>query len=124
MTQSCAGAPGRSAPATSQNWIREELYFGASIPGDGEVSNQAWELFVEEEIAPRFPDGFTILEAEGRWRHADGSNAEERTRIFVIVRAATDERAEQAVAAVAEAYKQRFRQESVLRVTDRVEARF
>jgi hypothetical protein len=42
----------------------------------------------------------------------------------VIVRAASDGRAESAVAALAEAYKRRFRQESVLRVTDRVEARF
>jgi hypothetical protein len=124
MAQGCATAPVRTAAVKSEGWIREELYFGAAIPGGGEVSNQAWEHFVEEEIVPRFPGGFTILEGKGRWRHADGSNAEERTRIFVIVRTASDGRAERAVAALAEAYKRRFRQESVLRVTDPVEARF
>ncbi len=63
-------------------------------------------------MTPRFPDGFTVLDARGQWRDA-GAIVREPSKVLVI--ALQDEARDRAeIAAVAEAYKARFRQQSVL----------
>ena len=123
LLPACAISVERSSEERAA-WVREELYFGAEIPGGGEVTDAEWERFLEEEIAPRFPDGLTVLDGEGRYRYGDGGTAREATRLVVLVRPTGDESADRDIEAIVEAYKRRFRQESVLRVSDRVEARF
>src|SRR5262245_20410541 len=49
--------------AWSDAYYRTELYFGRSIPGGGQVSDNEWEKFLADVVTPRFPDGFTILNA-------------------------------------------------------------
>ena len=89
-----------------------ELVFGRNIGPSLGVSEAAWRDFVDAEVTPRFPDGFTMLEARGQWR--DGAAiVRERSKVLVIALAdETRDRAE--LAAIAEAYKARFRQQSVL----------
>jgi len=88
------------------------LYFGAQTP-DGEVDDAAWQHFVAAEIAPRFADGFTVLDARGQWRGRDGAVVSERSRVLEVV--ADDDLATRArLAEVVAAYKQRFRQQAVL----------
>ena|SRR5688572_5089372 len=110
--------------ASHQSWVREELWLGSEIPAGGEVTAEAWEAFVAEEVAPRFPDGFSVMEAAGHWRHPDGRAVRERTRVLVVLRAAGDAAAEREVAEIAEAYAMRFGQDAVLRTTDDVDVRF
>lgn len=88
-----------------------ELFFGRNIGTSEGVSDGEWMRFVDQEIVPRFPDGFTLSDATGAWRDADGRLARERTkRLLVILKPGDEAR----IASLRAAYKARFRQESVL----------
>ena len=93
------------------------LFMGTAIGEKGEVVSEAdWQRFVAEEVASRFPAGFSVVDATGQYRSAvTGNVVSEKTRIVTLVHA--DEAAiHKSINAIAEAYKARFRQESVLRV--------
>jgi hypothetical protein len=92
-----------------------DLYFGRNIPGGGgEVSDAQWRSFLDEVVTPRFPDGLSVLDIHGHWKSTrTGAIARERSkRLSIIVPDAAVAAAN--VEAVKAAYKQRFRQESVL----------
>jgi hypothetical protein len=111
-----------AAPAPAPAFVQTTLYLGRSIPAGGEVSDAALARFVAEEVVPRFPDGFTLVEGSGGWRdRSSGETIRERTMIVILIhpparRAATEE--------IAASYARRFGQQSVLRVETPVEARF
>jgi Protein of unknown function (DUF3574) len=90
-----------------------ELMFGRNIGDRARVSEREWVRFVDREIAPRFPDGLTVLNASGRWREpGSGKIIRERSKVVQIVlpgQAADLTRLDE----VAEAYKRRFKQRSV-----------
>ncbi|MBL8472139.1 MAG: DUF3574 domain-containing protein [Rhodocyclaceae bacterium] len=114
-TPGCAPLPPDGA-TPMQARVVERLYFGRAIPGGGSVSEDDWSTFVAQEVTPRFPDGLTLLRAEGQWRDAaTGGLVREPTMVLELIHAgdaATDAR----VAAIAAAYKRRFQQDAVLRV--------
>ena len=62
-------------------FARTELYFGTAMP-DGAVTDEEFRAFIDREVTPRFPDGLTVLEAEGQFRGADGILVKERS--FVL----------------------------------------
>ena len=96
----CAGVPG--APA-----LDARLFLG------GNVAAADWQGFLETEVTPRFPDGLTVLSADGQWRAPGGSRTiREHSRLLVIVMP-RDAAAIAAVEAVADAYRHRFAQQSV-----------
>lgn len=95
--------------------ICERVYFGRAVPGGGEVSEAQWSEFVATEIAPRFPDGFTIYRATGHWRGDDGVAVSEQTTIVEIVHPG-DAAADRALDEIARAYRSRFNQDAVMRV--------
>ncbi len=111
----CASVPGLGCPSGASAAVTDQLYFGTGRPHGPDVTAQEWSAFVRDEIAPRFPQGFSLLEAQGQWRNADGSIAEERTHLLQLVHP-DDEANAQAVRAIAERYKARFDQEAVLQV--------
>jgi hypothetical protein len=104
-----ACAPGRRAMES------ELLYFGTASP-QGAVSAADWRDFVDVVVTPRFPDGLTVWPASGQWRSADGSLVRESSWVLNVIHA-PDASADAAIAAIIDAYKQRFHQESVLRAT-------
>lgn len=88
------------------------LYMGQATPS-GTVTEAEWQQFITENVTPRFPEGFTVLNAQGQWRGRDGGIHREDTRVLEIVH--HDDAASQAqLRALAHAYKRRFSQESVL----------
>lgn len=100
--------------ADEQARVRDTLYFGRSIPGGGRVDAAAWARFEAEVLLPAFPQGYTLVDAHGRWRGADGDTASEDSRLAVLVHA--DDAASAArVREIAAAYRTRFHQEAVLR---------
>jgi hypothetical protein len=101
----CAGA--------ARPQLRAELIFGRNIKGGGVVSEAAWRRFLDEEVTPRFPDGFTVIDGRGQWRGEGQTKiVKEASKVLVVaIPGAAERRAR--LAAVAEAYKRRFRQESV-----------
>ena len=93
---------------TQKPWVVADLLFGRT-----HVSEAGFARFLAAEVTPRFPDGFTVIDARGQWR-APGSDriSKERGKVLTIAMppgADNDARLQQII----EAYKTRFRQQSV-----------
>jgi hypothetical protein len=100
--------------AGSRAMKRTELIFGTARRGQKPVTDSQWSAFARE-IARRFPDGWTLADARGEWRNADGRIVRERSHILILLHdlgPAADRRIE----ALRALYKRRFAQESVLRI--------
>lgn len=93
---------------------RDTLYFGRAIAGGGEVDDAAWQAYAAEVLARTFPDGYSVVDAHGHWRDAQGAAQVEDSRIVVAIHVddlAADARVREAIAR----YRERFAQQSVLR---------
>lgn len=96
---------------------RTELFFGTNKPG-GTVSDALFQKFVDEEVAPRFPDGLTLLSGDGQFKNAAGAIEKERSKLLILLYVFNDERSK-AVDQIRERYKEQHQQQSVLRVDER-----
>jgi hypothetical protein len=96
--------------------VAERLYFGRNIGDTLGVSDSAWAVFVTDVVSARLPGGFTFWKAEGQWRGVDGRPRREPSFVLEVVHPARSAEIESAVLAIITEYKQRFRQEAVLRV--------
>jgi hypothetical protein len=103
-------------------YLRTTLYFGLSYPG-GTISESQWRSFLRHEISPRFPHGLTVWEAHGQWRQPDGRIGRERAKVLLVVHDDTTENRDR-LALLVTAFRQSFRQESVLWETAPVCAAF
>jgi hypothetical protein len=113
----CAINPSAPACPPGQQRLRTaQLFFGRSGPGQAMVSEAAFRKFVDDELTPRFPDGLTILDGGGQWRGPENRLIRESSKVVLIVLPGRGEASER-IEAVREAYKSRFRQESVLLIT-------
>jgi hypothetical protein len=93
-----------------------ELIFGRNIGDKPGVSDEDWRRFVDEDVTPRFPDGFSVMDVQGQWRASNGALIREPSKaLYLILDGGPDDAAK--IAHIRDAYKQRFRQESVLLVT-------
>ncbi len=124
----CAGSaagvvPVVSCPVGDTAMVRDVVYFGRNRPGGGTVSDPEWTRFLDQVVTPHFPDGFTVVEATGRWKGQSGAIEQEQSEVVTLLHS-NDERARRAVAAIAAEYKARFRQEAVLRERTVTCARF
>jgi hypothetical protein len=90
-----------------------ELLFGRKIGDRLGVSETQWGRFVDREISPRFPDGLTVLDARGAWRDSTRKTiVHEPSKVVEIVLPGKPDDIEQ-LNRIAQAYKTRFRQQSV-----------
>ena len=90
-----------------------ELFFGRTIRGRADLTDQEWLGFASEVITPNFPQGFTVFDGEGQWRNPQtGVIGRERTKVLLVA-APRGPDLSQRLAAVIEAYKTRFHQHSV-----------
>ncbi len=90
-----------------------DLYFGRDITGRAKLSEAEWADFTRTQITPRFPDGFTVIDAQGQWlnpaTHTIGAEASKMVRIAAASGPDTAAR----IRAVAEAYRTQFHQLAV-----------
>lgn len=112
-------APGSRAdappcPAGTERFVEYRLFFGRSRDGVEVVTDAEWRAFLAEEITPRFPDGLTVVDADGQWRNPTGTIERERTKML-IVHTAPGEEGMRYTGEIAEAYKRTFGQSAVLR---------
>ena len=91
------------------------LFMGRSNQSGEAVDDAAWAAFLEDTVTPRFPDGLTVLDAQGQWRGSEGMILKERSKLLIIL-APPGGDAMRLTDEVSDEYKQRFGQESVLRV--------
>ena len=112
FTESSSAA---TCPSSAEVMGRLELLFGTARPRGPAITDEEWASFVDAEVTPRFPAGFTVLRGPGQWRGRDGVVAKEQSNILVIWHKPTPA-TDAAVEAIRSAYKKRFNQESVMRV--------
>jgi hypothetical protein len=96
--------------------VETQLFFGMSKPKADAVSEREWQAFVADEIVPRFPEGFSVLDGAGFWRDAaTAKTISEKSKVVVRMHAA-GAGADEAIGAIVAAYKTRFQQDAVMRV--------
>jgi hypothetical protein len=101
----------------ADKFLRTELYFGTDKPGGGKVTAEDWDKFLETEVTPRFPEGFTVLEGYGQFKDSEGRIVREASLILVLFFPKKERRVVNLkVEELREKYKKQFNQESVLRV--------
>jgi Protein of unknown function (DUF3574) len=104
-----------SIPCETSQQTRQvaHLLFGRNVADKARVTEADWIDFVAIEVSPRFPDGFTVVDATGQWRDARrGSIVHEPSKLIeIVLPGGDDDRIK--IEAIAEAYKRRFEQKSV-----------
>jgi hypothetical protein len=115
-----AGATGTAASDTTgaasaaatpgEAYKRTELYFGGSRPDGTVITPAEFELFLDKEVTPAFPDGLTWLEAHGQWM-----GGKEDSYLLIILYPFNDREANGELEEIRTDYKEQFDQQSVLR---------
>lgn len=95
--------------------IQEVLYFGTQMPS-GHVTQEEWVQFLAEVVTPHFPEGLSSWSASGQWRSASGQIVREPSYVVSLIHP-DDSTAHRAIQEITVAYKTRFQQEAVLRVS-------
>ena len=90
-----------------------ELFFGRNVRGRGPVTDAEWAEFAAQTVTPAFPDGFTAFDGDGQWQNpATGTIARDRAKVLLIAAKRSPDLPTR-LAAVMDAYKARFQQQSV-----------
>ena len=105
-TQTCPGAETPRQVA--------ELFFGRNIGQSLGVSEADFTRFLDEEVSPRFPDGLTVSDSQGRWLYKGEAFKEPGKRLTLILTGPADRRK---LSEIAAAYEARFHQDAVLITT-------
>jgi hypothetical protein len=112
-----AGAAPPACPPGTEAATVAEAYLGRNVRDRAEVSEAEWSAFLAEVVTPAFPDGLTALDGQGQWRGRDGRILREGSKVLLLVLPGQDAAAARGrLRPVEEAWKARFRQESVLTV--------
>lgn len=112
----CDGPPpwGSRCPAPLEALVRGELILGRNIGATEAVSDEDLRAFLDREVTTRFPDGFTVHDGAGQWRDTAAAElVRERAKVLIVVMP-NDGDGRRRLQAVAQAYKARFKQQSVL----------
>ncbi|MFD9728111.1 DUF3574 domain-containing protein [Streptomyces sp. NPDC059072] len=102
------------------------LYFGTARPdGQGPVGEREFMRFLDREITPAFPEGLTVHDGYGQWRGSDGKAVRETSYEVVLLYPEKEAKERNArVERIRKAYEDQFRQDSVGRSDDKVNAEF
>ncbi len=108
LTAAAIAQPSLQCTGAQKPWTVAELLFGR-----GNVSDFNWNRFVDAEVTPRFPDGLTIYDARGQWRNPQTSKISRERSKVVMIAMPPDAGNEAKLQEIIEAYKTRFKQQSV-----------
>jgi Protein of unknown function (DUF3574) len=93
---------------------RTELFFGLRKSNGIEVNSSEFQRFLDREVTPRFPDGFTVISGQGQFKDTRGVILQERSKLLILlypIAATSNQQIEQ----IRKAYVMAFQQQSVLR---------
>ncbi len=119
LLAACRGHYSNVAPSAGSTLISDRLYFGRNIHSGGVVSDSAWNVFLDEVVTPRFPNGFGYSRTMGQWRYADGAIVREDGFALEVTHPPGSP-PDSTFAAIAAEYCRRFQQEAVARETSPV----
>lgn len=116
---SAGTAASTTAESPGDTYRRTELFFGASLPDGTEVTPAEFELFLDKEVTPTFPDGLTWLPAHGQWM-----GGKENSYLLILLYPVGEPGADAEIEEIRTDYKSQFQQESVLRADSRERVSF
>jgi hypothetical protein len=118
MLAGCASLEARRCPQGQERLRTAQLFFGRNIGDQPRVTDAEFRRFVDDELTSRFPDGLTILDGGGQWKGEENKLIREASKVVLIVLPKAGDQ-QGRLDAVRQAYKVRFKQESVMLVTQR-----
>jgi hypothetical protein len=116
---SAAAAAGWAVPASANciegtaDTLVVELLFGRNIGDRLGVSERAFRRFVDREVTPRFPNGFTLMDTYGQFRWSSSRPIVREPGKYLVIALNDEPRQLPQVQAIVAAYKTQFRQDSV-----------
>jgi hypothetical protein len=119
-----AGDPAH--PAHAAGWVDTRLYFGLGEAGhpDQGISEAEWREFLDKQVTPRFPAGFSVVDVYGQWQGKQESAPERlRSKMLIVDYPDTQENRDK-IEAIRAAWKQKTGDQSVLRVTEPADVSF
>ena len=116
MLAGCAGLRPGACPAGQERLRTAQLFFGHKAPDQPRVPDRAFRKFVDEELTTRFHDGLTVLDGGRQWKGEPDQLIRDSAKVVLIVLPKAGDSQPQ-LDAVLSAYKVRFKQDPVLRVT-------
>ena len=112
----CATLTAPACPVGQEPMRTAQLFFGRNIGDKPAVSEADFRTFVDQELTPRFPEGLTILDGGGQWKGDEDRMIREASKVVVLVLPTKGDTGRKLNEA-RQAYVQRFRQDSVMLVT-------
>ncbi len=100
----------------SEKFLRTELFFGLSKRSGGQVSEAEWTKFLDEIVTPAFPDGYTVVDADGRFRDGLVTISEKSKVLIVLYPKSSRSESRRKLDAIRAAYVKQFDQKSVMRM--------
>jgi hypothetical protein len=100
--------------ASAKTGVVAELFLGRNIGERLGVSDAAFRSFLDQEVTPRFPDGFSVVDAKGQYRDQDQRTITREPSKVLVIAIPDGSAADPRLAAIADAYKARFKQQAVL----------
>jgi uncharacterized protein DUF3574 len=113
-------------PGVTQGWLDTKLYFGLGLidQPQNSISEARWRQFLDEEVTPRFPAGFSVLDVYGQWQGKNQPTPERlHSKLLVIDHPNTPENSAK-IDAIRTAWKKLTGDQSVLRVTQPADVSF
>lgn len=99
-----------------QKKVQTDMYFGLLQPDGNAISDSAWNVFVQTQVSKVFSDGFTVIDAKGKWMDTQNKQLiSEPSRIVISVNNMTEKLSKQ-IDSLRIIYRHLFHQQSVLRV--------
>ena len=96
-----------------------ELLFGRNIGARTGVSEQAFRRFIDADVTPRFPDGFTVIDMSGQYRDTKRDRIIREPGKLILIALADETAGMTKVRELIDTYKRRFEQQSVGLITRR-----
>jgi hypothetical protein len=96
--------------------IQVELFFGRNIAGVGEVSQEEFQGFLDNILAPRVP-GLIVFDANGQFQDSAGTVIKEPAKVVTLVLEDTETN-EAIIDEIVQTYIQQFQQSSVLQAVN------
>lgn len=104
-------AAAASCPDPLKPHFEVRMFFGLSHVDGRTVSDDQWRRFVADTVTPRFPAGFTVLDARGQWTKPDGALEREPVKLMIGAIAEDRDGTVSRAREISRVFAGRFRQE-------------
>ncbi|WP_081866801.1 DUF3574 domain-containing protein [Asaia bogorensis] len=108
-----SGCMAQNILTNSREMLSITLAFGLTEPGGRAITASEWSDFLAREVTPRFPAGLSVVEAQGQWQDEPGGPVTHEPARLVWILTPRAVTLAPALAAIRDAYRKRFNQQSV-----------